>query len=352
MEAPGAARLSKMASSAAGFGWSMKLALTVARMIAISRGSTALDGQSAALYGPLRPSMALDGRWGAASLAARLTEPLGGCLIVPPDPQERAAARRQLVRPAVHVPHGQTIVGKVPLRHDVVVPQQHAIERVRGGDELGPILGKNDLADQRVDGGVFNADHVSAALLVGGRRPPKLALLVAWRFRLGERGDDDVKIEGVVATLILGGVHNAHAGFDTELFQSRLEGQHNALEVRLDEQELGGQLRALSDGEHAILGYPSRFCKHLGSLAQMSARVLGSGVDWIAPNRGEHLGRHLVLHLLQQLELSALGSRRRLEFRVVEKALQTLVLIVEQVLVCPLDVERQLERATHTRLLE
>src|SRR5262245_44802691 len=345
MEAPGAARVSKMASSAAGFGWSMKLALTVARMIAISRGSTAL-------YGPFRPSMALYGRCGAASLAARLTEPLGGCLIVPPDPHERAAARRQLVRPAIHVPHGQTIVGKVPLWHDVVVPQQHAIERVRGGDELGPIMGKNDLADQRVDGGILNADHVSAALLVGGRRPPKLALLVAWRFRLGERGDDDVKIEGVVAALILGSVHNAHAGLDTELFQSRLEGQHNALEVRLDEEELGGQLRALRVGEHAVLGYPSRFCKHLGSLAQMSARVLGSGVDGIAPNRGEHLRRHLVLDLLQQLELSALGSQRCLELGVVEKALQTLVLIVEQVLVGPLEVERQIERAPHARILE
>jgi len=47
--------MSKMANNAADFGWSMKLALTVARMIAISRnlaGSTALK----ASLGLTRPS--------------------------------------------------------------------------------------------------------------------------------------------------------------------------------------------------------------------------------------------------------------------------------------------------------
>src|SRR5262249_7570086 len=89
-----------------------------------------------------------------------------------------------------------------------------------------------------------------------------------------------------------------------------------------------------------------------GSLAQMVAHLLGGGVDRIAPNRGEYLRRHLVLHLLEQLKLATLGSRRRLELRVVEKALQTLELIVEQVLVGPFEVERQIEGAAQPRILE
>src|SRR5262245_52396030 len=111
INAPEGARMSQMASSAAGFGWCISLALSVARMNPQSRG---LDGPSTALQ---RPSTLL-----GSQLAARLAEPLGGRVVVPPDPQERAAARRQLVRAAIHVPYGQTIIGKMPLRHDVKVP--------------------------------------------------------------------------------------------------------------------------------------------------------------------------------------------------------------------------------------
>ncbi len=59
------------------------------------------------------------------------------------------------------VPARGALLAVGPLRHDVVVPQQHAIERVGGGDEIGAALGEDDLIDHGVDGGIFDADQVA-----------------------------------------------------------------------------------------------------------------------------------------------------------------------------------------------
>jgi hypothetical protein len=42
-----------------------------------------------------------------------------------------------------------------------VVPQQHAIERTGGSDQLSAILGKDDTLDQRIDPRVLDADKVA-----------------------------------------------------------------------------------------------------------------------------------------------------------------------------------------------
>ena len=43
------------------------------------------------------------------------------------------------------------------LRHDVEVPQQHPIERARGGDQILAVGGEDDTLDQRVDDRVLDA---------------------------------------------------------------------------------------------------------------------------------------------------------------------------------------------------
>jgi len=48
----------------------------------------------------------------------------------------------------------------VPLRNDVVVPQQNAIERSRSRLEVGTVLGENNLIDHGVDRWVFDANPV------------------------------------------------------------------------------------------------------------------------------------------------------------------------------------------------
>ena len=71
-----------------------------------------------------------------------------------------------------------------PLRHNVLVPQQHTVERLGCGDEIGAILGEDHPLDQRVDCRILDARIVARAGLVGGGRAPVAALLVAWRQRL------------------------------------------------------------------------------------------------------------------------------------------------------------------------
>ena len=71
-----------------------------------------------------------------------------------------------------------------PLRHDVVIPQQHAVERPGGGDQFVAVLGEDDALDQFIDRRILDADEIARAGLVGGLRTPEAALLVAGRQRL------------------------------------------------------------------------------------------------------------------------------------------------------------------------
>src|SRR5262249_6573592 len=90
------------------------------------------------------------------------------------------AVFRHLIGPAETIPARGARLAVGPLRHDVVVPQQHTVERPRGGDELAAILGEDHAVDQRVDGWVLDAGVVLRAGLIGRRRAPVAALLVPW----------------------------------------------------------------------------------------------------------------------------------------------------------------------------
>ena len=120
-----------------------------------------------------------------------------------------------------------------PLRHDVMVPQQHAVERVGGGDEIGAVLGEDDLIDHRVDRRIFDADQVVRAGLVGGLRTPIAALLVAGRQRLAPGRGDDVEIPVAQPVLVLRLVDRAHRHGDAEPVERGFVEQKDALEARV-----------------------------------------------------------------------------------------------------------------------
>ena len=98
-----------------------------------------------------------------------------------------------------------------PLRHDVEIPQQHAVERLGGGDQFGAVLGEDDALDQRIDRRILDADEVARAGLIGGLRAPEAALLVAGRQRLAPGRDDDVVVPLPQPVLVLRGIDRAHA---------------------------------------------------------------------------------------------------------------------------------------------
>ena len=69
-----------------------------------------------------------------------------------------AAVFRQRIGPAEAIPARGAALVVGELRHDVVVPQQHAVERLGRGDELGAILGEDHPLDQRIDRRILDAD--------------------------------------------------------------------------------------------------------------------------------------------------------------------------------------------------
>jgi len=60
----------------------------------------------------------------------------------------------------------------------VMAPKQDTVERACGSCQIGAVRGQHDLVDQRIDGGVLDADEIVAALLARRRRSPEVALLV------------------------------------------------------------------------------------------------------------------------------------------------------------------------------
>ena len=77
------------------------------------------------------------------------------------------------------VPHGDALVDRRVARDDDLVGEQHAVERMGGGNQCVAIVGVDQLLDQRVDAGVLDARIVVRAGSIGGGRAPEIELLVA-----------------------------------------------------------------------------------------------------------------------------------------------------------------------------
>ena len=105
-------------------------------------------------------------------------------------------------------------------------------------------------------------------------------------------------------------------------------------------------------GQHAAFGMISSFRKQLGCHRHMLARVLFGMVDRVLPFLGEHLRRHLGSHLVQKLQLAPLRQAGRFQFRVLEIAADPMVGIEHEVLVGPLEIERQVEGLPNAGVLE
>src|SRR5580765_6046652 len=107
---------------------------------------------------PSRPGMPeTRGSKGNASARTRIGGALG---IPPPDGRERrSGVLGQLSGTPETVPARGALLAVGPLRHHEMMPQQDAIERPGGGDQLGAILGEDHALDQRVDRRIPDADE-------------------------------------------------------------------------------------------------------------------------------------------------------------------------------------------------
>ena len=203
-----------------------------------------------------------------------------------------------------------------PLRHDVEIPQQHAVERPGGGDQLVAVLGENDAIDERIDRRVLDADQVARAGNIGGLRAPVAALLVARRQRLAPGGDDDVEVPLPHPVLVLRTIDGAHGDGHAEALERGLVEQHDALESRLLHQKLDGEtLVGLGVDQLGVAHLVAGVVQQAQPFAQVVAHRLLAAAGRVGVGLREQLGRHLVLHRLQDVQLLALRAARTRQAR-------------------------------------
>ena len=91
----------------------------------------------------------------------RLTRFCGFLDVPPPDSGKSClAVFRHQIGSAEAIPSCGAHFGIVPLRNEVVIPQQNAVECSRSRLEIGAVLGEDNLIDHGVDRWVFDANHV------------------------------------------------------------------------------------------------------------------------------------------------------------------------------------------------
>ena len=240
-----------------------------------------------------------------------------------------------------------------PLRHNVMVPQQDAVERLGGGGKIIIALGEDDMLDHRVDRRVFDADHVIRACLVGRLRAKVIAQLVAGQLRLPPGEGDDVEIPVAQPVLILRRIDRAYRHGDAEAFERGLVEQEDALEVRVYGEEFDRvTLARLAVDELQIAHFVARFLEEPHRLAQIGAHRGGIAADRIGIRFLEHLGGNLVAHRLQEFELAAGRQAGGREVRAFEIAGDAFVLAEEDLLVHLLEIERVIEGKPHARIME
>ena len=97
---------------------------------------------------------------------------------------------------------------------------------------------------------------------------------------------------------------------------------------------------------------PSGGFEELQRILLMLAIIAVLVVDRIFPFRRENFRRHLGFDLVQDLELAPLGQTLGRKIRVLEKAVEPHIGPVKQLLVRLFEIEQQVERLPHARVLE
>src|SRR6516162_5247148 len=135
-------------------------------------------------------------------------------------------------------------IGVSPLRHHVKIPQQNAIKRLGGGNELGAIFAEDHALDQFIDGRILDANQIARARLVGSLRTPETALLIAGRERLGPGPDDDIEIPLPKPVFVLRSVDDAHVNFHARALERGFVKQDEALRRAIVDEKFANELLA------------------------------------------------------------------------------------------------------------
>src|SRR6185437_13643862 len=204
---------------------------------------------------------------------ASLSLDVGLLLFAPPEYGEgRLAVLRHMPGMIKPVPARGTFVGKRPLRHDKMIPQQHSIERPGRCDELIPRIREDDAFDERVDRGILDADQIARTMLARRMRAPVIALLIARRERFLPVGDDDVEIPFAQTVGVLYVVDQADTDLYSYPLQRWLIEQDHSLKVLVSNQELDGHLLfGIGIDQNEVPNFVPRLREQIDRLEQICA---------------------------------------------------------------------------------
>ena len=87
--------------------------------------------------------------------------------IDPPAIDHRKAVFGGDSRLAEFIPIGDAVRADVPMRDDVILPKQYAIQRAAGHNQVFAVFGGDEFADKIVYGRVAHADKITAAFDAG-----------------------------------------------------------------------------------------------------------------------------------------------------------------------------------------
>src|SRR2546428_3417619 len=254
---------------------------------------------------------------------------------------------------AEHVPRRHAEVLDVPVWDDVEAPEQHPVEGARPIHQALPVGGRDERLHEGVDDRILNAGEIAAPEHARARGRPVIDLFVARRERFGPEADDHVEVEAVLAVLVLRGVHGAHARGDAEALEVLGEGQGDALEGRLGEEnlELEGRARAPVHELH-VPHDPARALQQLQGGEKMIPDEAGAVGDGRLVLAGEDLLGDPSAKRGEDLQLARRGQAPRCQLGVREVALRPRVSAVEERAIRPLEVESVAERLAHPRVRE
>ena len=191
------------------------------------------------------------------------------------------------------VPARRAEMTEIPVRYDVVVPQQNPVKRPRCCNKIIAVVREDDAIDQSIDCRIRYPDQIGRTRDVRGPRAPVILLLVAGSQRCLPHRDDDIEIPVAQPIGVLYIINQAHHGVDANALQRRPIEQNDSFETLITDQKLDAELLVRSRRDkHEVLNLETGLEKEAHGLKQIRANCLLVGIDRIPVWRGENLRRN------------------------------------------------------------
>ena len=242
--------------------------------------------------------------------------------------------------------------GDVPLRHDVIAVHQYPIQRAGCRHQLFTGVGIDHLFDQCIHHRVFQPHQVAAAGFIGRAGMKHAHQLVAGGLALAVAGHHHIEIEVVRASLVQGRIDGTVVHLDPEDREISHIGCNNALKPALYQHDMETERVTPLVAQRPVPVCPASLGQQIAGLAQILAQTTGRrGADqrrWLAEDR---LGK-AVTKRLQQGQFVPFRQTRSGQFAIGKIAVVVFILVVKQIAVGPLEIQRQPEGLAHPLVLK